>query len=736
MVLKSPKGIYMQLETGKIIAIRTSFKMGQGKEKSPSGLIGREFNEKRPNLMRSLGPIPSSEKMPSNLKNNSTVSVTPNKPGRPPGGSSPYGRGGHPVPYATHGASHGTTTSPTRPVSLLQKPRPNTAMIKNRMPQNINNKNIQLGTARPYNLKQGPRLPLKNIRSSQLPIPTSSNSNSSFEGESSNETKYFERRIDDMKHDVEIKKPIDPSNKVEVISQEVIRKADVERDEATSGNSNDDVIMISADDKPVMPKLPNDPNDPNPYYNYGNNVPYYNSQGYQQRSPYPHYNHQQQQHPQQHPYYNQYAPAQNLNQQHHSNHQQQHSLHPPSQQNYDYSSPISTLSSTAPSPSVSHSYSSPSPSTIQSPTSATSAAMITIDDDQPLREKVVYKPNLVERKGKQSSKKNTDKFSESYQQSMNAHPHYPQQQPQYHPPMPSPTNNSLKNYRHKTSKHSPNSEDFHFGEHGNVQDSETSLSFLERTASSINENQSAFNASLSDITKPPQMMSPTVVPPAKSKAKPRAKAPAAPKKAPKTPKPPAEPKVPKEKAKSTTKKSKQNVPVTPAPLPSTASHEHNSNSSSSSYAGSEQTSSIQQQHQQSNSHSQLPLPPASQQPQNQPQPPIHQQQPPNPHGGYGNYPPQPQSYGNYPPTTQQQHPALHSQAPNDQPPGRYAPQPYPQYNMGKYIVRKCLHVVCWMGCIVNPNTQDILLSRLLIIVQKIKFIGNNFSLFTLALYEH
>lgn len=31
MVLKSPKGIYMQLETGKIIAIKTSFKVGQNK---------------------------------------------------------------------------------------------------------------------------------------------------------------------------------------------------------------------------------------------------------------------------------------------------------------------------------------------------------------------------------------------------------------------------------------------------------------------------------------------------------------------------------------------------------------------------------------------------------------------------------------------------------------------------------------------------------------------------------
>lgn len=703
----------MQLETGKIIAIRTSFKMGQGKEKSPSGLIGREFNEKRPNLMRSLGPIPP-EKIPPNLKSNANIGVPSNKPGRPPGGSSPYNRGPTGVPYATHGSGHGTghgpsvgashgtvhghgthgtshmpshgpshgsshATSPTRPVSLLQKPRPNTGMMKSRMPQNVSNKNIQLGTARPYNLKQGPRMPMKNIRSSQIPIPTSSNSNSSFEGESSNETKYFERRIDDIKQDVEIKKPIDPSNKVEVISQEVIRKADVvERDETTSGNSNDDVIMISADDKPVMPKAPMD--DSNPYYNYGNNVPYYNSQGYQQRSPYPHFNQQQHHHqqqqqslPQQHPYYNQYPPSQQL-QQHHSNHQP-HALHSSSHQNYDYSSPMSTLSSAAPSPSVSHSYSSPSPSTIQSPTSVTPASMITIEDDQPLREKIVYKPNLVERKGK-SSKKNADKFNESYQQPMNSQSHYSQphqqqnqQHSQYHPPMPSPTNNSLKNYRHKASKLSPNSEDFHFNDNSNIQDSETSLSFLERTASSINENQSVFNASLSDITKP-QMMSPAVVPATKSKAKPRSKAAATPKKPPKAPKPPAEPKPPKEKAKTTKKSKVTNVPV---PIPSTVSHEHNSNSSSSSYPGSEQTGALQQQ-------PQLPPPPSAQQTQHHTQLPM--QQPTNAHGGYANYPPQQQPYANYPPPPpQQQVPPLHSQPPNDQPPGGYAP--YPPYNMGK-----------------------------------------------------
>ena len=46
MVLKSPKGIYMQLESGKIIAIKTSFKgLGQkgaeNKDNSPIGKKGK-----------------------------------------------------------------------------------------------------------------------------------------------------------------------------------------------------------------------------------------------------------------------------------------------------------------------------------------------------------------------------------------------------------------------------------------------------------------------------------------------------------------------------------------------------------------------------------------------------------------------------------------------------------------------------------------------------------------------
>lgn len=37
MVLKSPKGIYMQLESGKIIAIKTAFKVGQNNKSRGEG---------------------------------------------------------------------------------------------------------------------------------------------------------------------------------------------------------------------------------------------------------------------------------------------------------------------------------------------------------------------------------------------------------------------------------------------------------------------------------------------------------------------------------------------------------------------------------------------------------------------------------------------------------------------------------------------------------------------------
>ncbi|KAI5644072.1 helicase ARIP4 [Phthorimaea operculella] len=75
MVLKSPKGIYMQLESGKIIAIKTSFK----------GLAGQKPDGKDSNIGKKvLGGRPSAA-IPGSLKNNSAITITsksaPNRPG-------------------------------------------------------------------------------------------------------------------------------------------------------------------------------------------------------------------------------------------------------------------------------------------------------------------------------------------------------------------------------------------------------------------------------------------------------------------------------------------------------------------------------------------------------------------------------------------------------------------------------------------------------------------------------
>ncbi|VVC92839.1 unnamed protein product [Leptidea sinapis] len=63
MVLKSPKGIYMQLESGKIIAIKTALK-GLGQKGDGNTPIGKKGNR------------PSSANIPGSLKNNSAITIT------------------------------------------------------------------------------------------------------------------------------------------------------------------------------------------------------------------------------------------------------------------------------------------------------------------------------------------------------------------------------------------------------------------------------------------------------------------------------------------------------------------------------------------------------------------------------------------------------------------------------------------------------------------------------------
>ncbi|XP_041975936.1 uncharacterized protein LOC121730827 [Aricia agestis] len=74
MVLKSPKGIYMQLESGKIIAIKTSLKnLGQKALDAKDSPIGKKV----------LGNRPSTANIPGSLKNNSAITITSKSTPRP-----------------------------------------------------------------------------------------------------------------------------------------------------------------------------------------------------------------------------------------------------------------------------------------------------------------------------------------------------------------------------------------------------------------------------------------------------------------------------------------------------------------------------------------------------------------------------------------------------------------------------------------------------------------------------
>lgn len=53
MVLKSPKGIYMQLENGKIIAIRSAFKVGQNGPGAASKQEDSKKGERNTNIFMS-----------------------------------------------------------------------------------------------------------------------------------------------------------------------------------------------------------------------------------------------------------------------------------------------------------------------------------------------------------------------------------------------------------------------------------------------------------------------------------------------------------------------------------------------------------------------------------------------------------------------------------------------------------------------------------------------------------
>lgn len=136
LVLKSPKGVYMQLESGKIVAIKTAIKVrGKAEDNDPSKML-------KPTL-------------PPSIKNNSAVSVLPPK---------------RLVKPFTPGLTKLNVKS-------IRQPVPN---LVSRM-QSISKK-LQMAKAKPYQIESAKGL---NAKSNQNSVPMSSSDEECLSGEGS-----------------------------------------------------------------------------------------------------------------------------------------------------------------------------------------------------------------------------------------------------------------------------------------------------------------------------------------------------------------------------------------------------------------------------------------------------------------------------------------------------------------------------------------------------------------------
>lgn len=169
MVLKSPKGIYMQLESGKIIAIRTALKVGHNKDKTVQEptFMAREMQKRNPAVTSIKTPgTPTVSTSSTNATSTGTF-MTNSK------------------------ASTVTTPSRQRGTNHVQFGRNNSVST---------NKNVQMGTAKPYNLKPNARnMPTTSDTSAlmqgQYPM---SNSNSSFDADISDDSQFLEKLGEDL----------------------------------------------------------------------------------------------------------------------------------------------------------------------------------------------------------------------------------------------------------------------------------------------------------------------------------------------------------------------------------------------------------------------------------------------------------------------------------------------------------------------------------------------------------
>lgn len=165
MVLKSPKGIYMQLESGKIIAIRTALKVGHNKDKTAQEptFMAREMQKRNPTILPSVKTSATSAVSTSNANATGTGTFV-----------------------TTPKASTVTTPSRQRGANHVQFGRNNSVST---------NKNVQMGTAKPYNLKPNAQnMPTTSDASAlmqgQYPM---SNSSSSFDADISDDSQFLEK---------------------------------------------------------------------------------------------------------------------------------------------------------------------------------------------------------------------------------------------------------------------------------------------------------------------------------------------------------------------------------------------------------------------------------------------------------------------------------------------------------------------------------------------------------------
>lgn len=82
MVLKSPKGIYMQLESGKIIAIRTALKVGHNKDKTQEPTFMAREMQKRSTAIAASKPVTTTTIVASTNTTTTTTVSPPTKMGQ------------------------------------------------------------------------------------------------------------------------------------------------------------------------------------------------------------------------------------------------------------------------------------------------------------------------------------------------------------------------------------------------------------------------------------------------------------------------------------------------------------------------------------------------------------------------------------------------------------------------------------------------------------------------------